>query len=118
MFLFCNLDLDFLSTLWYVPFQINEHRATLDPKHPRDVIDNYLQERGDDPTLTDRVFASNILILFPDAIDTAAHLLEFIMLYLAHNPLWQREVGSPYVHANRATHSQFLIKTLNRIIRL
>ena len=72
-------------------FQSREHRNTLDPNNPRDVIDNYLLERGDDPALTERVFASTLLMLFPDAIDSACHLLGFIVLYLAHNPDW-REV--------------------------
>ena len=72
--------------------QIEEHRRTLDRDNPRDVIDGYLIERGDDPELTDEVFACNLIMLFPDAIDSTGCLFEFLVFYLAYYPDWQRKV--------------------------
>lgn len=72
--------------------KIREHRETLDPSNPRDVMDAYLIERGDDPDLTELKLAGTILMTLPDAVDTASILMNWISLYLALYPEWQKKV--------------------------
>lgn len=78
--------------------KIQDHRAVSDNDKPRDVIDGYLAEKGDDADISDLAFSSTILMLFPDGIGSASSLLQFILFYMAYHPEWQKKVQDQLDH--------------------
>ncbi len=65
--------------------QIEEHRRTLDPDHPRDVMDVYIKERkGED--FTGHRFACTMTVFCFDGIGTLGYVLQWTLLLLASKP--------------------------------
>ena len=72
--------------------RIDEHRRTLDPQNPRDVLDVYLIERHGDPDLNDNILAGNMLAVLPDAIDSIPKLMNWVLLYVTSHPEVQKRL--------------------------
>ncbi|XP_038069254.1 cytochrome P450 2D3-like [Patiria miniata] len=70
----------------FVRDQIDQHRATLDSNHPRDMVDEFLIEiakndpNGDLRDLDDEKFVWMFINLLPDQADTAPSIFKFLML--------------------------------------
>ncbi|XP_042855772.1 cytochrome P450 2L1-like [Penaeus japonicus] len=76
---------------------IDEHRATLDPSSPRDVIDSYLLEmekQKDDPHIifNETDLKKNIFDLFAAGFDTTSNMTRYVCLYMAAHPNVQRKI--------------------------
>jgi len=71
---------------------IEKHQETLDPEHPRDIIDHYLLngQQKDDPDHTDLV--SLQWDLFVAGSDTTSNTIRWFILYMALNPQVQQKV--------------------------
>lgn len=83
----------------YIEDRIEEHRSTFDADHMRDFIDIYLRDRLGEKDFTDRRFVCNVMTFMPDALDTIAYILMWIILYLAHNPgiYFQKNIQPRYL---------------------
>ena len=89
--------------LEFVQKVIAEHKETLDPEHPRDLIDSYLLEiekikneeehqelfHGFDP---DKQLEQIILDLFSASVETLKTSLLWAIVYMLHNPEERRKV--------------------------
>ena len=69
--------------------EINDHRASFDANNIRDFLDTYLRE-GKDKTMSESIFANTISIFFPDGVGTTADAINWAILYLTHNPEYQK----------------------------
>ncbi|XP_047501602.1 cytochrome P450 2L1-like [Penaeus chinensis] len=76
---------------------IDEHRATLDPSSPRDVIDSYLlemerQKESPNVIFNDTDLRKNIFDLFAAGFDTTSNMMRYVCLYMAAHQDVQRKV--------------------------
>lgn len=71
--------------------EIIQHKDSLDPTNPRDFLDAYLAEKGEDHSF-DRL-VNNTLIVIPDAVDMTAHGIVWVLFYLSHHQESQRRVA-------------------------
>lgn len=76
---------------------VKEHRDSLDPASPRDVLDEFLIEMDNQKNDPNSVFNEQDLIktifdLFTAGYDTTSNMLRWIMLYMADKPEVQRRV--------------------------
>ncbi|XP_038069304.1 vitamin D(3) 25-hydroxylase-like [Patiria miniata] len=84
--------------LAFVQKHIHNHKATLDPGHPRDMVDACLIEmaKGDPNSdlreFTDEKFLWMLFFFIPDQGDTASGLFLFLMLATALHPEVQQRV--------------------------
>ncbi|KAK4328292.1 hypothetical protein Pmani_001276 [Petrolisthes manimaculis] len=83
--------------LLYFKEVVEEHRATLDPNNPRDLIDGYLMEMEErkedlDSTFNEADMYMLILDLFAAGTSTTTDTMTFIMQYLAVYPKVQRKL--------------------------
>ena len=68
----------------YIRRHVEEHVATFDPAHPRDVLDGYIEARGHD--LAALPVANTLLGLLPDGVQSTGGALRFLLYMLAKNP--------------------------------
>ncbi|XP_050701057.1 cytochrome P450 2L1-like isoform X8 [Eriocheir sinensis] len=76
---------------------VREHRASLDPASPRDVLDEFLLEmenRKDEPNsvFNEQDLIKTIFDLFAAGYDTTSNMTRWIILHMAHRPAVQRRV--------------------------
>lgn len=76
---------------------VDQHRASLDPDNPRDLIDCYLLEmerQKDSPSVifNDTDLRKNIFDLFSAGFDTTSNMTRYVILYMAAHPDVQRKV--------------------------
>ncbi len=69
----------------YIQNRIDEHRLDLDPNNMRDVLDYYIRDRDGEKDFTKRRFVCTVMNFMPDSIDTNAHTLMWIILFLGYN---------------------------------
>ena len=77
----CKLKVSKLKD--FVKEQIESHKATLDPKESRDLIDIFLNA-GKAETGMNK-FSTTISAFFPDGTTTASNAMNWIILYLAYH---------------------------------
>ena len=77
----CKLKVSNLKD--FVREQIESHKATLDPKESRDLIDIFLNA-GKAETGMNK-FSTTISAFFPDGATTTSDAMNWIILYLAYN---------------------------------
>ncbi|MPC36298.1 Cytochrome P450 2L1 [Portunus trituberculatus] len=77
--------------------EVEEHKATLDPNHPRDLIDSYLLEmeaKKDDPetTCSERDLMFLMFEMFSAGSETTSNTFTWVCCYLAAHPQVQRKL--------------------------
>ena len=84
----------FSDIIKFMVERIEEHRRTLDPQNPRDVLDVYIdRQRSEESSKdSDTVLACNVIIFLPDAIDTLCKLMNWVILYLTAYPEVQKRL--------------------------
>ena len=82
----------------FIQDHIDQHRKTLDPDHPRDIVDNILIEIAkNDPNsdlreISDEKFTWMVFNMIPDQGDTAASVFNFLMFATIVQPEVQQRV--------------------------
>ncbi|KAG0727780.1 Cytochrome P450 2L1 [Chionoecetes opilio] len=76
---------------------VREHRASLDPASPRDVLDEFLLEmesQKDDPhsVFNEQDLIKTIFDLFTAGYDTTSNMVRWVILHMANQPAVQRRV--------------------------
>ena len=82
----------------FIQDHIDQHRKTLDPDHPRDIVDNILIEiaknypNSDLREISDEKFTWMVFNMIPDQGDTAASVFNFLMFATIVQPEVQQRV--------------------------
>lgn len=111
---------------------VSEHRASLDPDNPRDVLDEFLLEMENQKNDPNTVFNEQDLIktifdLFTAGYDTTSSMLRWVILHMVDKPEVQRRVQQELDEVvDRATlpshvhrpQLPYLDATINEVLRM